>query len=525
MLNGIGSKTINHRDVMPSSHPFHSFVSARRTDAQRMRMARRRHKTAEMHGAQPDGLLLDKLQRTINTQLNGIIGVLEMIRQHELSSDQRELLGLAQRSANTLLSDTGRLFDANSTTDDATMHVDSAMNDVRVLVITPDAALRTQTENELMHHDMRATGVERADAALTALEQAVAAGDPYRIALLDQDIHGIDGETLGTAIGNAPAHRDTLIVLISSEHGRHDAERLALSGFSAWLPKPVSRPMLVDTLAMLCGCIARKDAPRFICAGVRVAREEPLPETSESFTEARVMVVDDNSVNLEVAERMLTRFGCLVDTAAGGEQALELAEARRYDLILMDCQMPGMDGYQATALLRAAEGGLKHTPIIGWSSRTNRNERDTCLAIGMDDFLAKPMRMRELSAVLVRWLQRATKEMPAKPDDELDATRQMFGDDFPELARLFLADSPQRLTALRGSIEGNDAIAVAKLAHVLCGSSASLGATLLAALCRELEVTARNGALHEAKQRLDAIAFEYARIEMRLNGILQSPVR
>lgn len=517
---------------MPSFHSIHTFLSARRTDAQRARIARRRKKAA--HDAQPDARLLDRLQRTINTQLNGIVGVLEMIRQHELTSDQRELIGLAQRSANTLLSDAGRLFDAETgDNDDASMHVDDAMRDIRVLVVTPDARLRTQIENELMHRDMRATGVERADAALTALEQAAAAGDPYRIALLDQDIQGIDGETLGTAISNAPTHRDTLIVLVSSEHGRHDAERLAAAGFSAWLPKPAPRPMLVDTLAMLCGCIAKKDAPRFICAGVQALLEQPVPDTvdslansfADSFAEARVMVVDDNPVNLEVAERMLTRFGCLVDTAAGGEQALELADARRYDLILMDCQMPGVDGYQATALLRAAEGGLKHTPIIGWSSRTNRNERDTCLAIGMDDFLAKPMRMRELSAMLVRWLQRTAKETPAKQDDELDATRQMFGDDFPELARLFLADSPQRLTALRDGIARDDAIAIAKFAHVLCGSSASLGATLLAALCRELEVTARNGALHETRVRLDAIAFEYARIETRLHGMLQSPVR
>lgn len=507
---------------MPSFHPFHAFLSARRTDAQRARIARRRRKSA--HDVQPDARLLDRLQRTINTQLNGIVGVLEMIRQHELTSDQRELIGLARRSANTLLSDTGRLFDAEAGIDDTAMHIDDAMRDIRVLVVTPDAALRTRTENELMHHDMRATGVERADAALTALEQAAAAQDPYRIVLLDQDIHGIDGETLGTAIGNAAAHRDTLIVLISSEHDRHDAERLALAGFSAWLPKPVARPMLVDTLTILCGCLAKKDAPRFICAGVQTPREHAAPEIADSFAEARVMVVDDNPVNLEVAERMLARFGCLVDTAAGGEQALELAEARRYDLILMDCQMPGVDGYQATALLRAAEGGLKHTPIIGWSSRTNRNERDTCLAIGMDDFLAKPMRMRELGAMLVRWLQRAAKDAPAK-NDELDATRQMFGDDFPELARLFLADSPQRLASLRDGIARGDAAAAAKFSHMLCGSSASLGATLLAALCRELEVAARNGVLHEAGARLDAIAFEYARIETRLHGMLQSPVR
>lgn len=499
----------------------HPFLSRMPSAAQRARIMRRRRSAATNDGL-PDAALLDNLQRTINTQLNGIIGVLEMIRQHELATDQRELIGLAQRSANALLSHAGQLLEASIDSGDLTTHVDSALTDMRVLIVMPDAALRTQMENELTRYGMRVDGFDRADAALTALEQAASSGDPYRIALLDQEIHGIDGETLGTAIGTTPAYRDTLIVLASDEHHRHDAERLTMAGFSAWLPKPISKPMLIDTLTLLCSCIVKKDAPRFVCAGVRVTREQSVSETADSFAEARILVVDDNPVNLEVAERMLTRFGCIVDTASGGEQALQMAESQRYDLILMDCQMPGMDGYQATALLRAAEGGLKHTPIVGWSSRTSRNERDTCLAIGMDDFIAKPMRIRALNDILMRWLRHTNTVDTPQADDELDATQQMFGDDFPELARLFLSDSPKRLSALRDAVEGSDAAAITKLAHVLCGSSASIGATLLAALCRELEVSAKNGALNEARPRLNAIEFEYARIDARLIGMLQS---
>lgn len=499
----------------------HAFLSKMPTTAQRARIMRRR-RLAQAQDGLPDSVLLDNLQRTINTQLNGIIGVLEMIRQHELAADQRELIGLAQRSANALLSHAGQLLETTDDNSDQTTLVNGSLPDIRALIVMPDRALRTQIENELTRYGMRVAVFERADAALTALEQAASSGDPYRIALLDQEIHGIDGETLGTAIGTTPTYRDTLIVLASNEHNRHDAERLALAGFSAWLPKPVSKPMLIDTLTLLCSCIVKKDAPRFVCAGVRVTREQVMPETADSFAEAHVLVVDDNPVNLEVAERMLTRFGCLVDTASDGEQALQMAETQRYDLILMDCQMPGMDDYQATAMLRAAEGGLKHTPIVGWSSRTSRNERDTCLAIGMDDFISKPMRIRALNDILVRWLQHTNMAETPQADDELDATQQMFGEDFPELAHLFLADSPKRLGALRDAVEGNDAIAITKLAHVLCGSSASIGATLLAALCRELEVSARNGAPSEARPRLNAIEFEYARIDARLSGMLQS---
>jgi CheY-like chemotaxis protein len=199
-----------------------------------------------------------------------------------------------------------------------------------------------------------------------------------------------------------------------------------------------------------------------------------------------------------------------------------MTDTQRYDLILMDCQMPDLDGYQTTALIRAAEDNLTHTPIIGWSSRANRNERDTCLAIGMDDFIAKPMRIRPLNEILVRWLRRSVAdEAITQPDDELDTTQEMFGDDFAELAQLFRHDSPKRIVSLHDAVLEGDAVAIVKLAHVLCGSSASLGATTLAALCRELEVSARNSMLNEAHQRLTAIEIEYARIDARLSGMLQ----
>ena len=508
---------------MSSPHfPFRKF-----TDAQRTRIARRRLKAAQ--NARPDAALLDDLQRTINTQLNGIIGVLEMIRQAELAADQRELLSLAQRSADALLSRTGRLLETdcarNSERDDRTTCANNALSGMRILIAMQDTASRTRIEADLHGLGMRATVFDHVDAALRALEEAAADNDPYRIALLDQAINGIDGETLGVSIGNTPTLRDTLIVLASDEHGRHDAERLALAGLSAWLPKPVSNATLIETLAMLNDCIRRNDAPRFICDGIRMTRQSSLSQ-QDSFAEAHVLIVDDNPLNLEVARRMLTHHGCMIDTADNGRQALQMTATQRYDLILMDCQMSETDGYQTTALIRAAENepasGRAHTPIIGWSSRTSRNERDTCLAIGMDDFIAKPMRMRELNALLIRWLHRTETQESATPtDDELDATQQMFGDDFPELARLFLADSPRRLHSLRDAMSTSDTPAVVKLAHVLCGSAASMGATLLAALCRELEVAAKNDMLEEARPRLGTIEREYARIHARLTDMLQ----
>lgn len=509
---------------MPSYLPFRlKTLSA----AQRTRTARRRERQlSALSNAQLDERLLGDLHHAINTQMNGIIGALEMIRQNDPTPDQCEMIDLAQSSADKLLTDVSQLLESNANlgTPDHAVKSHNPLANIRMLFIDADAGTRARIEKELKLHGARIEVFDLPDIALAELENAAATGDPYRVAILNQKMRGIDGETLGTTIGNVPLYRDTLIVLVSDEHTRHDADRLAQAGFSAWLPKLAPQPMLIDTLSMLCSCIVRKDAPRFVCAGTHLASEHATSGNFRSFAHCRILVVDDNPVNLKVALCMLSRFGCQVDTASGGQQALQLAAEQYYDLILMDCQMPQLDGYQTTALLRATETGDNHTTIIGWSAGSNRNERDTCLAIGMDDFIAKPMRIRPLNDMLARWLQPVitSVEISLPHDDELEETQQMFGEDFAELAHLFLADSPKRLDLLHKAIVEKDAISVAKFSHVLCGSTASIGATSLAVMCRELEIRAQNEVLDEASSRLTAIEIEYARIDSKLHNMLQA---
>jgi CheY-like chemotaxis protein/HPt (histidine-containing phosphotransfer) domain-containing protein len=495
-----------------------SFPSTKLTPSQRARIARRKSRVRS------DARFLADLQHSVNTQMNGIIGVLEMMQHTALSADQRDMLGVAQNNAENLLSDVGRLLQSNAGMEiDDALCVQDALAGMRMLLLDADTDNHTRIAAALQQRGARIDCFALPGDALAALANAVTAGDPYRIVLLDQHLPGLSGETLGMAIGGDPMYRDALIVLISDAHASHDASRLAQAGFSAWLPKPLSLPLLFDTLAMLCGCIAKKDAPRFVNAGVRLAGSQALGMLP--YADRRILVVDDNRVNLQVAERMLARLGCHVDTAEGGAQALALAAERRYDLILMDCRMPAPDGYQTTALLRAAENSQTHLPIIGWSAGSSRNERDTCLAIGMDDFIAKPMRIQQLNELLARWLHapadsNAADQDTTQQDDELDVTQQMFGEDFAGLAQLFLADSPQRIASLRSAVMAGDAAAVAKLAHTLCGSTAAIGASALAAMCRELEVRAKNNTLDEAAARIEAIAGEYARIEGRLHAML-----
>ncbi len=500
-----------------------------RTIAQDARMMRRRelqqfpHRA--LHDTEINAQLRDDLQRTINTQMNNIIGALELIRPGDLPADQAEMIQLAQNSADNLLLDLDQLLtpDGDVSSASALEITGNPLANIRMMVVNTDQAERSRLEMKLLQRSARVDGFELPKDVFAALDDAAYHGDPYRIVLLHQDVSRSVGEELGCAISNSPLYRDTLIVLMSAEHTRSDANRLANAGFSAWLPKPTPNAMLLNTLGMLCTCIAKKDAPRFVCAGVRQNASSSNAESLPSFAHARVLVVDDNAINRQVAQQMLTRFGCEVDTTPSGQQTLQMVHDHHYDLVLMDCQMPQMDGYQTTALLRAMEPTDSHTIIIGWSADSRRNGRDTCLAIGMDDFIAKPMRLRCLNEILTRWLPPNTRTT-MQQDDELDATRQMFGDDFAELAQLFLSDSPKRLELLSTAVAEQDAIAISRLAHVLCGSSASIGATALAALCRDLEIKAKNNELADAASLLGTVEIEYARIDKKLLGMLNAAI-
>jgi CheY-like chemotaxis protein len=496
---------------------------AKPTSLQRARIARRKKRTLASVGHQLDAGIIDHLQHAINTQMNGIVGMLEMLQQTELTDYQRDMLDVLQSTSENLLGESGRLlrWNVKDSAENNPVLETNSLSAFRLLLI--DADVQSNVRQTLNAHEVAVDCFATPNAALDALNSAAKAGDPYQIVILDQQLQGLDGETLGQAIGNDPLHRDTLLVLISNEHGAQDADRLAQSGFSAWLPKVSPASMLIETLIKLSGWITSEEAPRFISAGV-LAGDHSIAPNFLPFDGCRVLAVDDNSVNLQVVERMLARLGCHVDIANGGEQALAQHEQQSYDLILMDCQMPKLDGYQTTALLRSAEGDTRHTPIIGWSARAGRKERDTCLAIGMDDFIAKPVRLHALNTLLTRWLPSANSKTPTAttaPDDELEATQQMFGEDFAELANLFLSDTPPRIASLQKAMTALDAANVAKLAHALCGSSAAIGATALAAVCRDMEIRARSGVTGDIS-RMQAAEKEYARIDAKLHAMLQA---
>lgn len=398
--------------------------------------------------------------------------------------------------------------------------IPNALNGIRVLFVEAQDQNRHATEQHLSQQGMRAEGFVTANAALDNLERAVTAQDPYRIAILDQQMPGIDGETLGLALKMDPAYKDIQLILLSTMSRASDAQRFAQAGFSAVLRKPVAPQILLDTLATLGTAIQNGKPAPFLA----YSTTSMLGEKEDFFPNARVLVVDDSLVNQMVAVRMLEKLGCRTDAASSGKSALAMLSVNDYDLILMDCQMPELDGYQTTTMIRAKEAGQRHTPIIGWTAYTVQDGKDKCLAAGMDDIMSKPIRPQVLLNILSRWLRQiATSEAltnMTSPSDELDSMKEMFGNDFAELAGLFRTDSPQRISALNQAATDGDAIKVAKIAHALSGSSASIGATEMAALCKELEINTKLGIPSNIWARLAAIETAYSTIDNRLQKMM-----
>ena len=288
------------------------------------------------------------------------------------------------------------------------------LKDVRVLIVEDNEINQRVLQEQLRRWGLRNQCYPSGEEALTTLRQAHAAGDPYQIAILDHQIPGMDGETLGRAIKGDPLLRETVLVMLTSLGRRGDAERLTEAGFSAYLVKPVRSSQLLDALAAVWGGRTQGKpielVTRHTLAEAHAAR--PVAPTTESkIQHVRVLVAEDNVVNQRVAMRMLEKHGCRVDVAANGKEAVEMLETLPYDLIFMDCQMPEMDGFEATReIRRREEASGRHIPIIAMTANAMQGDQERCLEAGMDDYISKPVKPPIFQSVLGRWIRHARPE-------------------------------------------------------------------------------------------------------------------
>ncbi len=283
------------------------------------------------------------------------------------------------------------------------------LDGLRVLLLHRHDKVRAVLTEQLSNCGARATGLATGAAVISELHGAMEAGDPYSIAVIAFDVPDMTVEALGTLIKSDAKLRDTVLVMLTTLGQQGDAERLRAIGFDAYLTRPMRPSQLSDILSAVWG-VKQRGGVREVFVTRHTINESRAHEAAAQHTpwRGRVLVAEDNVVNQRAAARMLEVLGCTVDVVGNGREALEKLEAEFYDLVLMDCQMPEMDGYEATREIRRLEmkkGG--HTTVIAMTAHALPGDREKCFEAGMDDFVAKPIRKELIAEVVDRHLPMA----------------------------------------------------------------------------------------------------------------------
>jgi len=366
---------------------------------------------------------------------------------------------------------------------------------------------------------MRPLCVESGPAALAELRGAAAAGTPYRLLLVDGHMPEMDGFAVVEAVQRQPELSAAKIVMLTSAGMPDDIPRCRRLGVRAYLTKPIKQS---DLLAALGRALDESPAPADAKRGERPGGRFGL----------RILLAEDHPVNRLLAQRLLQRHGHEIETVCNGVEALAALERRRFDLVLMDVQMPELDGFETTRRLRQREqatGG--HLPVIAMTAHALLGDRERCLAAGMDGYLAKPIRADELYTAIeavapaARAVAAAAPAAPA-PRDLAGEDRLAFvaGDEtlFRELAELFLASGPEQLRELCAAVSQRDAAAVRRLAHSLKGPVGNFGAHEAFDQASRLESLARANDLVNADSLCAALAASveslFGELSCYLNG-------
>jgi CheY-like chemotaxis protein len=391
----------------------------------------------------------------------------------------------------------------------------------RILIVDDNESNRT-----ILHHLVSGWGMEddqaqNAEEAMRMLDQGVAAGRPYAVAILDMLMPGKDGLQLAQEIKSHPQVAAVRLIVLTSLFQPGHAERARRAGFHAYLTKPVRHDQLQGCLRVVFGLQQAAVVPAPGADNVPQAFPALITRhtLAEQRTRPRVLVAEDNLVNQKLAVRMLERLGYQPDIVSNGEEAMAAFEREVYAAIIMDCQMPVMDGYEATRLIRDREQrpdvsrDRPHIPIIALTANAMQGDRERCKAAGMDDYLSKPVRTDDLGRILQRWAPIAPqieppvhsppREMSKSDTSVFDAGTMLanIGGDaelFDQLIRLFLDRHRVMIHDIEVAITRADGVELERAAHTMKGTAGNLCAPDVVLLASQLEATGRLGTLSEA---------------------------
>jgi PAS domain S-box-containing protein len=382
----------------------------------------------------------------------------------------------------------------------------SDISGTKILVVDDNATNRDLVAFLLESWGCRYECTPDAETALTRLREATEQNEPFRIALLDQQMPGMDGSELGRRIKSDPLLHATLLVMLTSLAQRGDAAELEKIGFSGYLPKPVRQSQLHDCIVLVLERHLR--APEISAAHHGLVTRHIVAEATQQGI--RILLAEDNAINQKVAQIMLKQLGYSADVVADGQEAVQALKLINYDLVFMDCQMPVMDGYEATRVIRnPASNVLNHTvPIVAMTANAMPGDREKCLAAGMDDYTSKPVRPEALQTVLTRLLPehliaaipaekpalQASPNAPEQPYCRTELLRRLDGKlvFLDEIVAMSRADLPIRMTNLSRLLQQRDFETARMEVHTIKGIAANISATPLRAASIELEKALRS---------------------------------
>ncbi len=292
-----------------------------------------------------------------------------------------------------------------------------SLGKLRVLIVDDNATNRKILSHQLSSWSMVHAQAELGAQALELLKNAAANGVPYDLAILDFLMPGMDGFALAEAIKSDPEIAPVRLVLLTSAGERGDGARSRDAGIAAYLSKPVRQSQLFDCLISVMSKSAASEESTRLMPSTLVTKHA-LHE-SKKMSHKLILLAEDNIVNQKVAARQLEKLGYRADVVANGKEAVEALSRIPYDLVFMDCQMPEMDGYEASAEIRRTEGKGKHTPIVAMTAHALQGDREKCLAAGMDDYVSKPVKVEELLRILEKFFAKASTDKLEKPDPAL----------------------------------------------------------------------------------------------------------
>ena len=380
---------------------------------------------------------------------------------------------------------------------------------VRVLVVDDNATNRLVVAEQLASWGVRHEEAENAVNAIAWMHAARAAGDPFRIMITDLQMPGTDGESLGKAIKADPELRDTHLIMMSSLVMRGDAKRLKAIGFSAYLTKPVKQSQFYDCLAtVLGGAVAPARTPE-----PNLVTRHTLNETRRHMI--RILLAEDNLTNQKVALGILAKLGFGADIANNGREAIQALEVVPYDIVLMDVQMPEMDGFEATRVIRSGKTSVLNPtiPIIAITAHAMKGDHERCLEAGMDDYISKPIAPQALADVIEKWAENARPRsvVAARPDgaaipvvgqpvfDRQVLVARLLGDEdlTDSIIAGFLKDIPQQIHELKEHLDRGDTGEAGGRAHTIKGASANVGGMALSAAASKVEKAGNAGQMEK----------------------------